>query len=96
LTFLLRIDRPNSIEDRSFLKTLLGDQVTGEGVKKFQTAKHFAFWLRFAPNNKGSWGKLLSSKVPKGSNLLKIALRNTTNELEISKNKPLSGTSFND
>jgi len=35
-----------------------------EGIKKFSTAKHFASWLRIAPNNKISGGKVLSSKVP--------------------------------
>jgi hypothetical protein len=35
-----------------------------EGIKKFQNIKHFASWLRLAPNNKVSGGKLLSSKIP--------------------------------
>ncbi len=52
-----------------------------EGVKKFPTAKHFASWLRLAPNNKISGGKILSSKIPKGSNRLKIALRNAANAI---------------
>jgi hypothetical protein len=37
--------------------------------------------LRLAPNNKISGGKVLSSKVPKGSNRLKIALRNAANAI---------------
>lgn len=52
-----------------------------EGIKKFPTAKHFASWLRLTPNNKISGGKVLSSKVPKGSNRLKIALRNAANAI---------------
>ena len=52
-----------------------------EGIKKFQTAKHFASWLRLAPNNKKTGGKIISSKVPKGSNRLKIALRNAANAI---------------
>ncbi len=52
-----------------------------EGIKKFPTAKHFASWLRIAPNNKVSEGKVLLSKVPKGSNRLKIALRNAANAI---------------
>jgi len=52
-----------------------------EGIKKFPTAKHFSSWLRIAPNNKVSGGKVLSSKVPKGSNRLKIALRNAANAI---------------
>jgi transposase len=38
-----------------------------EGLKKFESAKQFASWLRLAPNNKVSGGKVLSKKVPKGS-----------------------------
>jgi transposase len=52
-----------------------------EGIRKFPTAKYFASWLGLAPNNKVSGGKLLSSKVPKGSNRLKIALRNAANAI---------------
>ena len=52
-----------------------------EGINKFPTAKHFTSWLRIAPNNKVSGGKVLSSKVPKGSNRLKIALRNAANAI---------------
>lgn len=51
------------------------------GIRKFPTAKHFTSWLRLAPNNKISGGKVLSSKVPKGSNRLKIALRNAANAI---------------
>jgi hypothetical protein len=52
-----------------------------EGIKRFQTAKQFASWLRLAPNNKKTGGKIISSKVPKGSNRLKIALRNAANAI---------------
>jgi transposase len=52
-----------------------------EGIKKFQSAKQFASWLRLAPNNKKTGGKIISSKVPKGSNRLKIALRNAANAI---------------
>lgn len=37
--------------------------------------------MRLAPNNKISGGKILSGKVPKGSNRLKIALRNAANAI---------------
>jgi transposase len=50
-----------------------------EGIKKFSTAKRFAAWLRLAPNNKISGGRILSNRIPKGSNRLKIALRNAAN-----------------
>ncbi len=52
-----------------------------EGIRKFPTAKHFTCWLRLAPNNKVSGGKVLSSKVPKGSNRVKIALRRAANAI---------------
>jgi len=52
-----------------------------EGIKRFPTAKQFASWLRLAPNNKKTGGKIISSKVPKGSNRLKIALRNAANAI---------------
>ncbi|MEX2411642.1 MAG: transposase [Candidatus Paceibacterota bacterium] len=71
-----------AIEGMSFSTVLaLMSEVGIEGIKKFKTAKHFASWLRLAPNNKVSGGKLLSSKVPKGSNRLKIALRNVANAI---------------
>jgi transposase len=46
-----------------------------------KTSKQFTSWLRLAPNNKISGGKILSNKVPKGSNRLKIALRNAANAI---------------
>jgi len=61
-----------------------------EGLKKFESAKQFASWLRLAPNNKISGGKILSKKVPKGSNRLKIALRNAANAIGLLKDTPLS------
>src|SRR5690554_5542044 len=71
-----------SIEGMSYSTVLaLMSEVGIEGIKKFKTAKHFASWLRLAPNNKVSGGKVLSSKVPKGSNRLKIALRNAANAI---------------
>lgn len=54
-------------------------EIGREGFTKFPTAKHFASWLRLAPNNKISGGKTLSNRIPKGSNRLKIALRNAAN-----------------
>ncbi|WP_228420576.1 transposase [Chryseobacterium lacus] len=52
-----------------------------EGIRKFPTAKQFTAWLRLAPNNKISGGKILSHHIPKGSSRLKIALRNTANAI---------------
>jgi len=42
------------------------------GIHKFVTVKQFAPWLRFSPNNKISGGKVLSHKIPKSSNRLKL------------------------
>jgi len=71
-----------AIEGMSYSTVLaLMSEVGIEGIRKFSTAKHFASWLRLAPNNKVSGGKVLSSRVPKGSNRLKIALRNAANAI---------------
>ena len=50
-----------------------------EGIKKFKTSKEFVAWLRLAPNNKISGGKVLSHNLPKGSSRLKIVLRQAAN-----------------
>jgi len=68
----------------------LMSEVGLQGLKKFDSAKQFASWLRLAPNNKISGGKVLSHKVPKGSNRLKIALRQAANVIGNLKNTPLS------
>ena len=54
-------------------------EIGPEGLKKFSSAKKFASWLRLAPNNKISGGRILSNRIPQGSNRLKIALRNAAN-----------------
>ena len=71
-----------AIEGMSYCTVLaLMSEVGLDGIKRFKTAKHFASWLSLAPNNKVSGGKVLSSKIPKGSNRLKIALRNAANAI---------------
>ena len=62
----------------------------GHGIHKFQSAKQFASWLRLAPNNKISGGKILSNRIPKGSNRLKIALRQAANVVGNLKDTALS------
>jgi len=47
--------------------------------RKIIGVKKFASWLRLVPNNKISGGRTLSRRIPKGSNRLKIALRNAAN-----------------
>jgi transposase len=54
----------------------------GHGIYKFKTAKQFSSFLRLAPNNKVSGGKLISSRTPKGANKLSIALRNAANTID--------------
>jgi transposase len=56
-------------------------EVGPDGFNKFETAKHFTSWLRLAPNNKISGGKVLSNRIPKGSNRLKIAIRQAANAI---------------
>lgn len=65
-------------------------EVGPDGFDKFPTAKHFTSWLRLAPNNKISGGKILSNRVPKGSNRLKIALRQAANAIGNLKDTHLS------
>lgn len=65
-------------------------EIGPEGFKKFETAKQFASWLRLAPNNKISGGKVLSHRIPKGSNRLKIALRQAANAIGNLKDTHLS------
>lgn len=52
-----------------------------KGIEKFNNAQYFSSWLRLAPNNKISGGRVLSTKTPKGSNRLKIALRQAANAI---------------
>lgn len=71
-----------AIEGMSYATVLsLMSEIGIDGIKKFPTAKHFTSWLRLAPNNKISGGKILSSKIQRGSNRLKIALRNAANAI---------------
>src|SRR5690606_36907252 len=65
-------------------------EVGPDGFSKFPTSKHFTSWLRLAPNNKISGGKTLSNRVPKGSNRLKIALRQAANAIGNLKDTHLS------
>lgn len=57
----------------------------GKDIYKFGSAKQFTSWLRLAPNNKISGGKIISSRTPKGKNTLAIALRNAANCIGLMK-----------
>lgn len=61
-----------------------------DGFSKFPTSKMFSSWIRLAPNNKISGGKVLSNRIPKGSSRLKIALRNAANTIGNLKDTHLS------
>ncbi len=52
---------------------------TGVDLGEFPTAKHFASWLRLAPNKKISGGKVLSSRTAKGKSRLADAFRHAAN-----------------
>lgn len=72
----------------STVLTLISE--VGTGIHKFPSAKQFTSWLRLSPNNKISGGKVLSNRIPKGSNRLKIALRNAANAIGNLKDTALS------
>lgn len=65
-------------------------EIGPDGFNKFSTSKEFGSWLRLAPNNKISGGKVLSNHIPKGSNRLKIALRQAANAIGNLKDTHLS------
>ena len=79
-----------AIEGVSYSTVLTLMSEVGNGIHKFETAKQFSSWLRLSPNNKISGGKVLSNKIPKGSNRLKIALRNAANAIGNLKDTALS------
>lgn len=54
----------------------------GTGIYKFQSAKQFTSYLRLAPNNRISGNKVISSRTPKGTNRLALALRNAANTID--------------
>jgi hypothetical protein len=68
----------------------LMSEIGEKGILKFQNAQQFTSWLRLAPNNKISGGRILSSRNPKGSNRLKIALRKVANSIGNLKDNHLS------
>ena len=79
-----------AIEGVSHATALALMSEVGNGIHKFETAKQFASWLRLAPNNRVSGGKMISNRIPKGSNRLKIALGNAANAIGNLKDTALS------
>lgn len=62
----------------------------GYGIFNFNSAKQFSSFLRLAPNNRVSGGKVISSRTPKGSNRLALALRNAANTIDKTKDGALT------
>jgi transposase len=62
----------------------------GKGIYKFHSAKQFASFLRLAPNNRISGGKVISSRTPKGGNKFALALRNAANTIDRTKDGALT------
>lgn len=63
----------------------------GEGIQRFQSAKAFAKWLGFTPNNKASGGKVLSKKTLKNKSALPNTFRMVANAIgNIKKTNPLT------
>lgn len=62
----------------------------GYGIYKFPTAKPFASYLRLAPNNKISGGKVIAGRTPKGTNKFALALRNAANTMDRTKDGALT------
>lgn len=67
----------------STVMTLIAE--IGQGIGKFQTSKQFTSFLRLAPNNRVSGGKVISSRTPKGGNRFALALRNAANTIDRKK-----------
>lgn len=53
----------------------------GNDIVKFPSKKHFTSWLRLAPNNKITGGKVISSRTPKGKNIMSGAFRLAANTI---------------
>jgi transposase len=61
---------------------------TGFNIKEnFQTPKHFASWLGFAPNRKITGGKVMSSNTPKVKSPLVYSIRQAANAAGNSKGR---------
>jgi len=63
--------------------------ISREELQKFPTVKNFTSWLRLAPNNKKTGGKIISSRTPKGKNKIALALRQAANTIGNMKTHPL-------
>jgi len=64
---------------RDALLTFMAE--VGESISEFHSAKAFAKWLGFTPNNKASDGKVLSKKTLKNKSTLPNTFRMVANSL---------------
>jgi transposase len=76
---------------RDALLTFMAE--VGESITKFNSAKAFAKWFGFTPNNKASGGKVLSKKTLKNKSTLPNTFRMVANSLGNMK-KPNPVTAF--
>lgn len=68
------------IEGISYSTVLtLMSELGPDGIQAFPSAHHFSSWLRLAPNNKITGKKVFNSRIPRGSNRIKVALRQAAN-----------------
>lgn len=79
-----------SIESVSYGTVLSLISEIGYGIYEFKTAKQFASFLRLAPNNRISGGKVISSRTPKGANRFALTLRNAANSIDKQKDGALT------
>jgi transposase len=78
-----------SIKGVSHSTVLVINSEVGQSIDKFPTAKAFASWLRFSPNNRITGGKVISNCVRKGSNRVATALRHAAESIGKQKDAPL-------
>lgn len=68
------------IEGISYSTVLtLMSELGPDGIQAFPSAQHFGSWLRLVPNNKITGKKVFNSRIPRGSNRIKVALRQAAN-----------------
>lgn len=68
----------------------LMSHISRQDMAKFASVKHFTSWLRLAPNNKKTGGKVISSRTPKGKSKIALALRQAANSVGNMKDHPLN------
>ena len=78
-----------SIKGVSYSTVLTINSEVGQSIDKFPTAKSFTSWLRLSPDNRKTGGKIISSRVPKGSNRVAAALRHAAKSIGNQKDAPL-------